>query len=71
MKAIQKTSGSKICVLHTDVKEIQSVHPKYKTYKCVKCGLEWRDCTTSPQVIDEEIAKDINRYYPNCVCCKK
>ncbi len=69
MKAIQKTSGVDFNLLHTKVIEVHSDNPKYRRFKCLRCGAEWKDCTTSPILIDEEIAKNLKDYYPNYRNC--
>jgi len=67
MKAIQKTSGLAHRILHPDVIEIPSDRPKYRKFKCTRCGIEWLDVTNAPVIINDEI--NIKDYYPNYSLC--
>lgn len=69
MKAIQKTSGCHLSVLHPEVIEVHSDHQNHKKFKCLRCGLEWKESITSPLLLSEEIEKDIEKHYPGCVNC--
>lgn len=70
MKAILKQqSGTNFSVLHTDVIEIHSTDPERRRFKCLRCGLEWAESTNSPQVLTEEVEKNVEKYYHDIVDC--
>lgn len=38
----------------------------YKTYKCLDCGLEWKESIHSPDIVD---TATINTYYSQHISC--
>lgn len=75
MKAVQIISpihygDDRIVVIHDNVVEITEKDSKYKEYKCNCCGQTWKQTITSPQIIETDVEKELDKYYPNHKHCK-
>ena len=70
MKAIIKQqSGTNFSILHNNVIEIHGADPKRKRFKCLRCGLEWVESTNSPQVLTEDVEKNVEKCYHDIIDC--
>lgn len=59
-------------ILHTDVVETSIDHHlgHNKVFKCRHCGSEWVQSINSPQILSEDVEKEIREYYPKFTECK-
>ena len=71
---LSKIGGIPFTILHTDVVELKGEEKKNlnsREFKCKCCGRTWTENINSPQIIDDEIANNINEYYERIITCDK
>lgn len=58
-------------IVHSNVVEIGKVGSR-RTFKCLCCGLEWREAINNPLVVeDKDVENNLSSYYPKTIRCEK
>ena len=50
-------------VIHKDVVEMEKTHGRNREFRCKCCGLEWIENINSPQILSDEVANNLEKYY--------
>lgn len=71
-------------ILHTDVVEVPEerraftvdtfkgpvTYPGSKVYRCRHCGMKWVENINGPQILSEDVEKNLHDYFPDFTECK-
>ena len=69
----EKTRGAETFNMHLNKDQRNGIiHPEsvgqYKSYKCLCCGLEWKESISSPTIVDSHT---VDTYYKQHLICEK
>lgn len=75
MKAIQFLYYKKPeeYLLHSNVVEVEK-RTLNREFKCLCCGVQWTETINSPGILDEDVERNLYKYYPKeevVLCTKK
>lgn len=69
MKAVEHFYYTGDTFIHSDVEEITEKGNANREFRCRCCGRSWIESINSPQILEEEVSKNLSKYYPRHKSC--
>lgn len=62
-------NGKRNTIIHGYVVQTMSGNRSHRMFKCICCGQEWTESINSPQILETDVEKNIDQYYPDRIKC--